>query len=223
MKTIKTPKEDTLRGTGYGSLGWTEGGRMYKTAKRMEATFDDSDVRIGAKKEGVKKIEVFCSCCKASFKVVEGKGLPKHIRTTSTNVPVYEDGKFVKYNVVKESFECTGEVVVIGKTIIETHKLPFVKKFGNINISISIDVKAGDNLIIYCTLYDNIRKYQSAKYNRPSDVIPYESIEKTVKQIVRTHRKNRYGYNSGFNEIITIHFTDGTTDKDYHIKDAVII
>ena len=77
-QTIKTPNEDTLRGTGIGSLGWGESSKLHSTAKRLVSTFD-TPVKEKSKKN---KIEVVCSKCKNKFKTNNGK-LPKHIDPTS--------------------------------------------------------------------------------------------------------------------------------------------
>lgn len=72
--TLKTPQEDTLRGTGLGSMGWTEGGKQMKNVKRLMKTFDDTVINKSSKKH---RIEVTCDTCKKTFKTTNGK-LPKH-------------------------------------------------------------------------------------------------------------------------------------------------
>jgi hypothetical protein len=72
--TIKSPKEDTLRG--IGKLGWTEGGKMNSTIKRLESSFSDEKVRsIKTNKE-----EYTCSVCKFKYRSNNPERVPTHKR-----------------------------------------------------------------------------------------------------------------------------------------------
>jgi hypothetical protein len=70
---LKIKNEDTLKGTGFGSLGWTESAKMNSTVKRLLGTFADKEIS-GDKKN---KIIVQCSECNRTFKTTNGK-LPEH-------------------------------------------------------------------------------------------------------------------------------------------------
>ncbi len=70
---LKIKNEDTLKGTGFGSLGWTESAKMNSTVKRLLGTFSDKEIS-GDKKN---KIIVQCSECNRTFKTTNGK-LPEH-------------------------------------------------------------------------------------------------------------------------------------------------
>lgn len=72
---LKIKNEDTLKGTGFASLGWTEGGKMNSTVKRLLGTFQDKEVSSESKNKN--KILVKCSACHRTFKTTNGK-LPKH-------------------------------------------------------------------------------------------------------------------------------------------------
>lgn len=73
-KSLKTPDEDSLRGTGFSSMGYTESGKQVKNVKRLMTTFDDTPKTQTSKKN---KTEVTCTRCHATFKTTSGK-LPKH-------------------------------------------------------------------------------------------------------------------------------------------------
>lgn len=72
---LKIKNEDTLKGTGFASLGWTEGGKMNSTVKRLIASFKDKEVSSESKNKN--KIIVQCSECHRKFKTSNGK-LPEH-------------------------------------------------------------------------------------------------------------------------------------------------
>ncbi len=70
--TIKSPKEDSLRG--IGKLGWTEGGRMNSTIKRLESSFSKEKVHsIKGNKE-----EYSCPVCKFKYKSNNPGRVPTH-------------------------------------------------------------------------------------------------------------------------------------------------
>ena len=86
---LKTTSEDTLKGTGFNSMGWSESSRNVKNAKRMMSTFDDTVVKsTPAKKE---KITVYCTKCNSQLKIVKGaKKLHIHnLFTYDTNINRY--------------------------------------------------------------------------------------------------------------------------------------
>jgi hypothetical protein len=72
---LKIKNEDTLKGTGFGSLGWTESGRMNSTVKRLLGTFQEKEVSSESKNKN--KTTVQCSVCNQKFKTRNGK-LPEH-------------------------------------------------------------------------------------------------------------------------------------------------
>lgn len=73
-KKLKTPDDDSLRGTGFNSMGWSESAKQVKNVKRLMKTFDDTPKNKTSKKN---KIEVTCAKCGNTFKTTSGK-LPKH-------------------------------------------------------------------------------------------------------------------------------------------------
>jgi hypothetical protein len=74
---LKIKNEDTLKGTGFGSLGWTESAKMNSTVKRLLGTFQEKEVSSESKNKN--KTTVTCSECNQKFKTNNGK-LPEHNR-----------------------------------------------------------------------------------------------------------------------------------------------
>lgn len=80
MKTknhLHIPKDtdgDFLRGVG--KLGWTEGGKMHSTIKRMASAFDNGDTDVKSKKTF--KHEVSCPKCKKKFNLNNPNVIPNH-------------------------------------------------------------------------------------------------------------------------------------------------
>lgn len=71
---LKTLNEDTLKGTGFNSLGYSESSKQVKNVKRLMSTFDDTPKN---EKTFKTKINVTCKKCGQKFKTKDGK-LPKH-------------------------------------------------------------------------------------------------------------------------------------------------
>lgn len=161
-QTIKTPNEDTLRGTGIGSLGWGESSKLHSTAKRLVSTFDTP-----VKEKSKKKIEVICSKCKGKFKTNNGK-LPKHLdpyawrwryiigteEDTSTPSAKFCDGEILieTENTIKEvkSIEINNTIFNIGDKV-----LAELIDVGNYNYGIKNKKYVQERTIQKIVLYPN--------------------------------------------------------------------
>ena len=117
--TFRNNNEDSLRGTGFGSLSWSEANKQSKNAKRFVGSFDqDVDKNYNIVKKKKKEI--------VTFKNVTGK-LPKHSKSVWSNeeqcfkvVLCYGEAKHDNYiistkNVKKTTIDDT--IVSIGDTI----------------------------------------------------------------------------------------------------------
>ena len=92
MKTknhVKSPTEDTTRG--LGKLGYTEGGKMHGTVKRLTGSFDNDDAVSNQK---TKKETIVCPGCGKKFKTNHG------------NIPDHKPGKHYYYYGTEVSGNC---------------------------------------------------------------------------------------------------------------------
>lgn len=118
MKNLKTPKEDSLRGTGVNKMGWSEGGRMHSTVKRLMKSF--STENTPTKRENKKKVT--CPICKKEFLTNNPNKVPDHKRRYTSYMC---EGSFSKQK--------SGEII--------THEISFVPtSLGILNV--------GDGLLI---------------------------------------------------------------------------
>lgn len=161
-QTIKTPNDDTLRGTGIGSLGWGESSKLHSTAKRLVSTFD-TPVKEKSKKN---KTEVICDKCHGKFKTNNGK-LPKHLdpfswrwryikgteEDTSTPSAKYCDGQIAKEKTITKdvkSIEINNVVFKIGdKVLVE------IMDVGNYNYGIANKKTVQERTIQKIAVYEN--------------------------------------------------------------------
>lgn len=221
--SIKIPKFDNLRGVGLSSLDWSERSRLYSTVKRLSSTFDDEQLKSSSKN----KIEVFCSCCKANFKVSKDRELlPQHNRKIETYEIIYVDKKPEK-KYYKIDVLCTGgELVRLGKTNLDSYKLPTIthKKYFTLPTHDTVDVHVNDKLLLYCcdkvSYMNQTKNINNNKTKYSNDTIEYNLVEKTVSKINKTVKKQWY---HGYIETTELYFTDGTKKSDYIILDTTII
>jgi len=223
METFNTPKDDTLRGTGYGKLDYTNSSKLHSTAKRVQSTFNDDQQTSKQKTKSV-----FCSKCKNHFKIHDSKtDLPTHTK----EVTKYDNHKTKPYVVITTYVNepCVGgEIVNLGNKNLETTIIKSYKKITPTLglISFDLEIKPKDNLLVSYI----VKNKKHTKYNRPVDKEEIFLIELTVKSIVKSIKRGYRMSNSRtfkcystFVENIEVYFTDGSKLSDYSTREIIVI
>lgn len=97
---VKSPKKDSLRG--IGKLGWSGGGKMHSTIKRLVGSFQE----VKKCRSRKNKYNVSCEVCGKLFKVNNVGKVPSHTRYTSQICR----GSWVKQSSDKYTVECLESV-----------------------------------------------------------------------------------------------------------------
>jgi hypothetical protein len=175
-QTIKTTNKDNLRGTGIGSLDWSESCKLHSTAKRLVSTFD-TPVKEKSKKN---KIEVVCTKCHGKFKTNNGK-LPKHIDPTSWRW-IYRRGNEEDTSTPSVKY-CDGEILLdINKSLRNE-----VKEIEINNIVFNI----GDTVLVEIITVGNYR-YGITDKKQIEEKIIEKIIVKDNSYTIYFKRKNEF-------------------------------